>query len=136
MLKHLLPSLRKPKKPIPELHPFIARFSKKLKDPTFKDFTPPSGVTLDEHQLKACFSPYRKNLVIAGAGSGKTRVITQRIATLINLGVSPLKMKIVTFTNKATVELKERLMALTSIREDTLEASVSTIHKLAIRTLK
>jgi DNA helicase IV len=119
-----------------QMNPFLAFLCKKHKDPILKNFLHPKDVQLDSHQRKATFSPYKRCLCIAGAGSGKTKVITLRIATLLKLGISPNNMKIITFTNKATTELKERLHTLTNLPKESLDESVTTIHKLAIRTLR
>ena len=73
-------------------------------------------------------------LVIAGAGSGKTRVLTHRIAYLVNqLGVKPSNILAITFTNKAADEMKQRLFKMI----DDLEGVwVSTIHSMCVKILR
>jgi len=70
-------------------------------------------------------------LVIAGAGSGKTRIVTHRIAHLLSLGVPASEILAVTFTNKAAEEMKERLHALSNQMVLT-----STFHSLGVRILR
>lgn len=70
-------------------------------------------------------------LVIAGAGSGKTRVLTSRIAYLVlEKGVSPANIMAITFTNKAANEMKERLA---NIIGDAGRMWVSTIHSMCVK---
>jgi ATP-dependent DNA helicase Rep len=74
-------------------------------------------------------------LVIAGAGSGKTRVITQKIAHLIEAGVAPGAIAAITFTNKAAREMAERLGKLVRLPEKE-RPLVSTFHSLGVQMLR
>ena len=73
-------------------------------------------------------------LVIAGAGSGKTRVLTSRIAHLIETGVSPFEILAITFTNKAAQEMKHRVGALVGPVAEKMW--VSTFHSACVRILR
>jgi len=70
-------------------------------------------------------------LVIAGAGSGKTRVVTMRISYLIQQGIDPSSLLAVTFTNKAAQEMRERIEALAGRK-----VLVSTFHSLGAKILR
>jgi DNA helicase-2/ATP-dependent DNA helicase PcrA len=70
-------------------------------------------------------------LVLAGAGSGKTRVVTTRICRLIDGGISPQRILAVTFTNKAAQEMKERVQSMT--RQNVL---ITTFHSLGAKILR
>ncbi len=71
---------------------------------------------LNPPQLEAVTLPHESALILAGAGSGKTRVLTTRIAWLLATGqASPLSVLAVTFTNKAAKEMLSRLTAMPPI---------------------
>jgi DNA helicase-2/ATP-dependent DNA helicase PcrA len=90
---------------------------------------------LNEPQREAVILPAQHALVLAGAGSGKTRVLTTRMAWLIQTSqVSPLGLLAVTFTNKAAREMVARVSALLPI--DTRGLWIGTFHGLCNRMLR
>ena len=92
----------------------------------------PFTAGLNPDQLDAVVHAEGPLLVVAGAGSGKTRVLTHRIAHLIDQGVPPSAILAITFTNKAAEEMKERTERLCGLKS----AWVSTFHSLAARILR
>ncbi len=90
---------------------------------------------LDQDQLSAVKYCDGSQLVIAGAGSGKTRVLTYKIAYLLSMGVKPWNILALTFTNKAANEMKERIGIL--LKEDAARRiNMGTFHSIFYRILR
>ena len=89
---------------------------------------------LNEQQLAAVSSPPGPVLVIAGAGSGKTRTLTYRVAYLLDRGIEPRNILLLTFTNKAAKEMLERVRAL--VPRDVSEMWGGTFHSVGNRILR
>src|SRR5690606_13110899 len=97
---------------------------------------------LNERQQEAVRATEGPLLILAGAGSGKTKTITHRVVHLIHQGVSPGEILAVTFTNKAAKEMRERAIAL--IRKyppsdrALLDSSpvITTFHSFGVRLLR
>lgn len=87
--------------------------------------------SLNPQQLEAVNQLEGPLLVMAGAGSGKTQVVTSRIINLLNAGIAPWAILGLTFTNKAAHEMKERVM-----RSCSQEVLISTFHGLGARMLR
>lgn len=88
-------------------------------------------ITLDKQQERAVHTTENQVLVVAGAGSGKTRVLTERVKYLLEKGVPPCNIIAITFTNLAADEMKERLKSVEGIGD----CFIGTIHSFANRVM-
>lgn len=95
---------------------------------------------LNPKQKEAVLATEGPVLILAGPGSGKTRILTHRIAYLIEKGVAPEQIIAATFTNKAAQEMKDRIAAMTMINGDSNHNHglplIGTFHSLAARILR
>ena len=91
-------------------------------------------MTLNDKQIEAVNHKEGPCLVLAGAGSGKTRVLTERIIKLIDDGVSPYNILAITFTNKAAREMKNRVEAKIGNISDSI--FIGTFHSFGLRVLR
>lgn len=89
---------------------------------------------LNEEQLAVATAPGGPMLVIAGAGSGKTRALTYRLAWLVHNGIEPSRIMLVTFTNRAAREMLSRVEVL--VRQKTKDIWGGTFHHIANRLLR
>ncbi len=90
---------------------------------------------LNPEQVAAVMHRGGPLLVVAGPGSGKTRVLTHRLASLVEDGIAPERILAVTFTNKAAAEMRHRLASLLPAGVE-VPASVSTFHSFCVRALR
>ncbi len=90
---------------------------------------------LNESQKKAVLQKEGPMIIIAGAGSGKTRVLTYRIAYLMEQGVDPFNILALTFTNKAAREMKERIGKVVGFSESK-NLWMGTFHSIFARILR
>ena len=91
-------------------------------------------MTLNDKQLEAVNHTEGPCLVLAGAGSGKTRVLTERIIKLIDDGVSPYNILAITFTNKAAKEMRVRVQ--NKIGDVANSIFIGTFHSFGLRILR
>src|SRR3954471_1795472 len=107
-----------------------------LDSPSNSDAVPPIDfrAQLNDEQFAAVTAPPGPLLVLAGAGSGKTRTLTYRVAYLLSQGVKPGEILLLTFTNKAAKEMLHRVHDLTGIEPARFWGG--TFHSLGHRALR
>ena len=89
---------------------------------------------LNESQLAAVLYNEGPSLVIAGEGSGKTRVLTYKVAYLMEQGLEPWRILALTFTNKAAGEMRERIDDMVGYGSESIW--VATFHSTCVRILR
>ncbi|MCJ7800629.1 MAG: UvrD-helicase domain-containing protein, partial [Polaromonas sp.] len=105
-----------------------------MSSPPPASFTAPIAHGLNLAQQEAVNYLHGPCLVLAGAGSGKTRVITHKIGRLIQTGLKPEQIAAITFTNKAAAEMRERAKSL--IGKQARGVLICTFHALGVRMLR
>ncbi len=91
--------------------------------------------SLNDNQKQAVINTQGPMLILAGAGSGKTKVLTTKVAYLINeQGVNPENILAITFTNKAAKEMKERIYKI--VGNDAFKIQISTFHSFGLKLIK
>ncbi len=91
---------------------------------------------LNKEQQRAVNLLYGPVMCIAGAGTGKTKVLTYRYANLLEHNIKPYEILTVTFTNKAANEMKERIEKLTGLTLNRSNSWISTFHSFSVKVLK
>src|SRR5258708_7219594 len=94
---------------------------------------------LNEKQQEAVKTIDGAVLVISGPGSGKTKCLTHRVAWMIHSGIDPVNILAITFTNKASGEMKERigkLLGATKKSKSEMMPTIGTFHSLGLRILR
>jgi DNA helicase II / ATP-dependent DNA helicase PcrA len=95
-----------------------------------------TGTGLNAEQKSAAEAPVAPLLIVAGAGTGKTRTLTSRIVHLIAMGVPPERICAITFTNKAAAEMASRVTAMTGRTMRDGGPYIGTFHSLGARILR
>lgn len=91
---------------------------------------------LNEKQKEAVLHTEGPILIVAGAGSGKTKTLTHRLAYLLAIGVRPEEILALTFTNKAAEEMRERVKKLVAYKINFQKIFIGTFHKLGVKILR